>query len=141
MLTAHHISKSYGPDPILKDMSLSINPADRVGLIGPNGSGKTTLLRILAGQEKPDSGTVQATQADLRIGYLRQGFNLDPSRTIGEICNLSTRDLESVVSDLASALTSHPEDPDLQAAYDEALQAFESKDVNPANILASLGLD
>ena len=58
MLTAHHITKSYGIQTILKDVSFTINPADRLGLIGPNGSGKSTLLRILIGQEKPDSGTV-----------------------------------------------------------------------------------
>ena len=58
MLTAHQISKSFGINSILDYISFSVNPGDRVGLIGPNGSGKTTLLRILAGQEAPDQGTV-----------------------------------------------------------------------------------
>ena len=51
MLTAHHLHKSYNIRPILKDVSFSINHAERVGLIGPNGCGKTTLLRILANCE------------------------------------------------------------------------------------------
>ena len=61
-------------NPILHDISFSLHPAERVGLIGPNGCGKTTLLRILAGLEAPDQGTVTCNQPDLRIGYLQQGF-------------------------------------------------------------------
>ncbi len=44
MLTVHHVSKTYGIQPILADISFSINAGERVGLVGPNGSGKTTLL-------------------------------------------------------------------------------------------------
>jgi ATPase subunit of ABC transporter with duplicated ATPase domains len=65
MLTAHHISKSYGIQPILQDISFSISTDDRIGLIGPNGCGKTTLLRILIGQETPDQGKVAYTRSGL----------------------------------------------------------------------------
>jgi len=51
MLSAHQITKTYGIHTVLQDITFSINPGDRLGLIGPNGCGKSTLLRILTGQE------------------------------------------------------------------------------------------
>ncbi len=59
MLSAHHLTKSYGIQTVLQDITFSISAGDRIGLIGPNGCGKTTLMRILAGQEQPDSGVVE----------------------------------------------------------------------------------
>lgn len=107
MLTLHHITKSYGIQPILQDISFSISNNERVGLIGPNGSGKTTLMRILAGIEQPDSGTVSSTRPNLRIGYLAQGMLFDEEQTIQSTLNLdsiSQEDLEAEVASLASAL-------------------------------------
>ena len=49
MLTATGITKHYGRQLILDDVSLAVNPRNRVGVVGPNGIGKSTLLRILAG--------------------------------------------------------------------------------------------
>src|SRR5512134_1806647 len=98
MLTAHHIYKTYGIQPILQDISFSISNSERVGLIGPNGAGKTTLMRILAGIEQPDSGTVALTRPNLRIGYLAQGMVFDEEQTLQSTLNLnpvSQEDLEA----------------------------------------------
>ncbi len=86
MLSAHHLNKSYGIHTVLQDITFTINPGERLGLVGQNGCGKTTLLRILTGQEKPDSGVVTRTRPDLRIGYLPQGFDIDPALTFAEAC-------------------------------------------------------
>ena len=50
VLSCKNISKSYGIDEILKDVTLSINEGDRVGIIGANGEGKSTLFKILSKQ-------------------------------------------------------------------------------------------
>jgi ABC transport system ATP-binding/permease protein len=66
------VSVSLGDRMLLRDLSWSIGPGMRIGLIGVNGSGKTTLLRLLAGELLPDTGRVKRGKT-LRIGYLSQG--------------------------------------------------------------------
>jgi ATP-binding cassette, subfamily F, member 3 len=141
MLSAHSISKTYGLHTVLQDITFSISQGDRLGLIGPNGCGKTTLLRILTGQEMPDSGTVTHTLSSLRIGYLPQGFDLDPLLTLAEVCTpTSTREPESVLTELAAKLADNPNDKNLQSLYDETLQTLEHANMQPVNILTPLGL-
>ena len=141
MLSAHQITKTYGLHTVLQNITFSINPADRLGLIGPNGCGKSTLLRILTGQEKPDSGTVARTRPGLRIGYLPQGFELDPALSIAEACAPApARPSEAEFIALATALAAHPADKTIQLAYDEALGSLERPGLPPSSLLAPLGL-
>ncbi len=145
MLTVHHISKAYNIQPILEDVSFSINPGDRLGLIGPNGSGKTTLLRILAGHESPDRGAVVATRTGLRIGYLTQGFAPRPGITLGELLEQSLgnpAEVENELARLAGALALDPQDRSLQDAYQAALERMQALDftLQPSVVLEPLGL-
>jgi len=141
MLSAHHLNKTYGIHTVLQDITFTINPGERLGLVGQNGCGKTTLLRILTGQEQPDSGVVAHTRPDLQIGYLSQGFDLDPTLTLAEACTPGAqKDPGTALVDLASALAANPSDTNLQLAYDEALQNLECASLQPVNILTSLGL-
>lgn len=66
-----HLTKQFGGDDILTDVSLFIEHQDRIGLIGRNGSGKTTLLRLIARLDSEDSGTIYQ-KSGLSIGYLAQ---------------------------------------------------------------------
>ena len=143
MLTAHHISKTYGIQPILQDISFSISTGERIGLVGPNGCGKTTLMRILVGLEKPDEGTVTHTRPGLRIGYLAQGMDFDPEQTLRaalELATVSGGDLEAEVAALAASLAKDPEDPQLQQRYDEVVTQLATSNVQPESILGPLGL-
>ena len=67
MVSIQHISKSFGSQKVLNDVSLEIPAGQIVGLLGPNGAGKSTLMKILIGLWPADSGTVSAPS---RIGYL-----------------------------------------------------------------------
>ncbi len=71
-LVAAGVSKSYGAEVVLADVSLVVPPRARIGLVGPNGAGKSTLLRLLAGLEEPDAGRIRRTPPALAVGYLAQ---------------------------------------------------------------------
>ena len=74
-LVAAGITKSYGAEIVLADVSLVVPPRARIGLVGPNGAGKSTLLRLLAGLEEPDAGRIRRTPPSLAVGYLAQERN------------------------------------------------------------------
>jgi len=76
VVTVKQITKTYGTQDVLSDVSFSLTTGNCIALIGPNGAGKTTMLRILTGLIKPTTGECQyhATTNDIRslIGYLPQ---------------------------------------------------------------------
>lgn len=143
MLTAHHLNKSFNLQNLFENVTFSLNPGERLGLIGPNGCGKTTLLRILAGEEPADSGHVSCDPY-LRIGYLPQGFEPDPGATLGEVIGRaagSSVALEAELAETAAALAQRSADPALQHAYDDLLRRVESAETgHMAGVLAGLGL-
>ena len=81
VLSCKNISKSYGIDEILKNVTLSINEGDRVGIIGANGEGKSTLFKILTKQLSFDDGEIFIDK-NKTVGYLSQHLNLDSENTI-----------------------------------------------------------
>ncbi len=79
---AERVTRSFGGDPIVRDLSLRVMRGDRIGLIGPNGSGKTTLLRLIMGELEPDAGEVRRG-SNVQIAYYdQQREQLDPDRTV-----------------------------------------------------------
>lgn len=81
MVQIAHINKSFGPQQVLKDVTLSIPEGQVLGLLGPNGAGKSTLMKILIGLWKADSGTVQVPE---RIGYLPENNPLYEEMYVSE---------------------------------------------------------
>ena len=58
ILTLSHVRKSFGDNPVIRDISLEVNQGDVVAILGPSGSGKTTLLRCAAYLTQADGGTL-----------------------------------------------------------------------------------
>ncbi len=83
LIHCQNLTKSFGSRELFSDLSISIFPKDRIGLIGPNGSGKSTLLKIIAGIEVADSGEM-AMNRGLKIAYVPQTSTF-PDKTPEEI--------------------------------------------------------
>jgi ATP-binding cassette subfamily F protein uup len=81
LLNTQAISKTYGATALFRNISLSINEGDRLGLIGPNGSGKSTFLEILAQRLEPDAGEV-VMRKGTRLAYLSQESQFAPGETV-----------------------------------------------------------
>ena len=152
MLQVSNLSKHYGDAHILERISFTVNPGDRVGLIGPNGCGKTTLMRILTGHEPADTGSVTMDPPDLVVGYLEQGLTYDESATVDDVIREEQRRLESTeaeVSRLADALSvaEGSEQDRLLTAYGDAVARLvhlvdaQTPDHLVEDVLAGLDLD
>ena len=81
MVHIEHISKAFGAQQVLKDVSLDIPEGQVLGLLGPNGAGKSTLMKILIGLWKADRGTTQVPE---RIGYLPENNPLYEEMYVAE---------------------------------------------------------
>jgi ATP-binding cassette subfamily F protein uup len=82
LLVADGLAKSLGGRRLFRDLSLTVTPGTRVGLLGPNGSGKTTLLDVLAGARAPDAGTVERADALTLVRFSQHRAGLDPAHTL-----------------------------------------------------------
>ncbi len=83
VIEADGISKAYGDNLLVEDMTFKLPPGGIVGVIGPNGAGKTTLFRMITGQEKPDSGKIRIGET-VALAYVDQSRTLDPEKSIWE---------------------------------------------------------
>ncbi|MFJ4368937.1 TlrC/CarA/OleB/SrmB family ABC-F type ribosomal protection protein [Streptomyces chartreusis] len=128
-LTLHHVTKRYPGRTVLDQVSFTLKPGEKAGLIGENGSGKSTLLRLIAGQERPDSGELTVTAAG-GIGYLPQTIPLPPTATVQDAVDLALADLRALEAQLrrAEQALGDDADPDALAAYAALLQRYEARD-------------
>lgn len=84
VIEATDISKAYGDRVLIDNLSFKIPKGAIVGIIGPNGAGKTTLFRMIAGEEKPDSGDIRLGET-VDLGYVNQSRDeLNPDKTVWE---------------------------------------------------------
>ncbi len=84
VVEAEAVVKAFGDRLLIDGLSFSLPPGGIVGVVGPNGAGKTTLFRMIVGEEKPDSGRVEAG-ASVVLAYVDQSReSLDPTATVYE---------------------------------------------------------
>ena len=81
LLRAEHIPRSFGRRKILRGVTLAVAPGTLVGIVGENGAGKSTLLRILAGELRPQHGTITRSGA---LGYCPQAAVLNETLTVNQ---------------------------------------------------------
>jgi ATP-binding cassette ChvD family protein len=81
VVEAADLVKGYGDRALIDGLSFKLPRGGIVGVIGPNGAGKTTLFRMIAGQEKPDGGTLRVGDT-VKLAYVDQSRTLDANRTV-----------------------------------------------------------
>ncbi|MGB8477709.1 MAG: ABC transporter ATP-binding protein, partial [Acidobacteriaceae bacterium] len=85
-----HVSKRFGQNKAVRDLSLAINHGEFVVLLGPSGAGKTTTLRLITGLERPDAGSISINGRDVTsdppgtrdIAFVFQQYSLYPHLTV-----------------------------------------------------------
>ena len=85
MLQVTNIEKSYGKQVLFDGVSFTVNPRERVGLVGRNGAGKSTLFRMILGEEHQDTGTI-TVPSGYTIGHLSQHIHFTEDTVIKEAC-------------------------------------------------------
>lgn len=83
LLQVSDLALTFGGDPVFEDMSLIVQPGDRVALVGRNGSGKSTLMKVMAGLIEPDSGA-RVLAPGVRAGYMEQDPTMQGCATLGD---------------------------------------------------------
>ncbi|MGL6014904.1 MAG: ABC-F family ATP-binding cassette domain-containing protein [Selenomonadaceae bacterium] len=81
ILTIENLTKTYGDKTLFKDISLGIDLADKIGIVGVNGTGKSTLLQTIAGTVTADSGNI-ITMRNMQLAYLAQDKTFEPGNTV-----------------------------------------------------------
>lgn len=134
ILSAQHIAKSFGVNAVLRDVSLTVQQGDRIGLVGVNGCGKSTLMRILAGLDAQDGGEISLVRG-LRVGYLAQQNMVTSGETVWnelqkvyEQVFAMEKKLRELEDEMAHAHTDVQRFAQLSADYDRLTQRFEEAD-------------
>ena len=148
ILSASNLSKSFGPDDIFLDVSLTVPRGARIAIVGPNGIGKTTLLRILVGLDDPSAGSVSRARG-LTAGYLPQEANLTAAHTLWEECLLPFTGLleqERELARLEASMADPAQAGEALARYGPLQVAFEHRggytyETRIRQTLSGLGFD
>ena len=120
VLSIKNIQVSFGGPAILDNISLKIQPKERIGLLGRNGAGKSTLMKLIAGEILAESGEINKS-SNLRVARLVQDVPTGTVGTIFQVVASGLGDLTPLLESYHEVLRSISEDPS-----DKNMQALES---------------
>lgn len=133
ILSVAGVSRQFGIDIVLENVSFRLEGGEKTALIGRNGAGKTTLLRLITGQDEPDRGSVQLRRG-AKVGYLRQEHPVTPGITLLEEAEgalAAKLEMKRRLDELEARLQSQP-DPDDQEEYAALLEHLSETDAYSA---------
>ena len=112
LLRAFDLTLSFGSRTLFSNLELVIEEGERVGLVGVNGCGKSTLMKVLTGEVKPDTGTMQV-QRGMRVSHLAQEPDFTPGATPSSELSVAQQALRDALDEHARLSAS------LETTYDE----------------------
>jgi len=126
VLNAAALSHDRGGRTVLENISLTVGPQSRIGVIGPNGVGKSTLLQLLVGLETADRGTITLDPPGATVGYLAQEHERRAGETVRDALARRTgvRDAEDELIAAATELATNT--TAANDRYERALARYES---------------
>ena len=139
------VTKLYDGKIVLNEVSLTVKPGEKVGVVGDNGSGKSTLLRLLAGRSRPDNGSATVAVPG-GVGYLAQTLELPGTARVGDAIDLALADLRDLERRMRQAeLGLGDATPAELAVYGDLVARFEARggyqaDTRVEIMLNALGL-
>ncbi|MDG2334764.1 MAG: energy-dependent translational throttle protein EttA [Myxococcota bacterium] len=147
VLNASHLQRKFGDRVILKDVSFSLQPGDRVGVLGVNGTGKSTLMKILAGRDTGYEGQLMIASG-ASVGYVSQEPVLDHEKSVRENVESAVAETRGYIERYEAILKSW-EDPEvleseektnaLLAEQGEVQEILEHRDaMDPARLDAKI---
>ncbi|MBV7333265.1 ATP-binding cassette domain-containing protein [Chloroflexi bacterium TSY] len=130
LLSIDQISKTFGHQQVLDNVSLTIHVGQKIGLVGANGAGKSTLLKIIVGEVEPDSGTLSLTEGK-QIGYLPQTLATAEKLTVAQLLDQPFNELKLIEQQMRSLESKMATDshhlPEILAEYSQLAERFEQQ--------------
>lgn len=103
MISVTDLTHSFSGDVLFDEISFTVKPGDRIGLVGRNGAGKSTLFKIITGKIQPESGTINI-QKNIKLGYLTQDISLVDNCTLVEETRKAYKEKAEIEEELNAVL-------------------------------------
>jgi ATP-binding cassette subfamily F protein 3 len=123
MLSLEHITLEFGERTLFHDISTTVGPRDRIGLVGSNGTGKTTLLRIISSAPQGEEGTVKKAHY-VTVGYLQQETIALHGKTLYEEAETAFEDILDTQQKLSEAQDTLADLDSTSEEYADTLEVY-----------------